>query len=899
MPNQSTLIEAENFGSLDGFVTKSSVNASGGMLVQRGGGGEGSISTAVDVASGTYDLTVNYFDEDDGVSTTTLLVDGVEVASWQWDAALGSSLAGPATLTSRSFENLSLDKGSMITLKGVSDGGEPLRIDSVELTLRETTTGEIEKTLSDPTPALSSPLPVRAFPGAVGFGAEATGGRGGSVVRVTNLDDRGEGSLRWALEELDMPRIVVFDVGGVITLSEEIEVNGDVTVAGQTAPGEGVTIRGARLQIVEDNVIVRGLKLRPGEGSVGQDLEVRDAISVGDPDVGVVEDVIIDSNSLTWAPDENASIWGKVRGITFSNNIIAEALDTSHLNSDTVSKNMLMNGGGERVSLVGNLFANSTFRNPTAVTVTELEVINNYVYNPEQHGLTLQNRGDAINLSHVIGNVFEAGPLTGDQAAVRIMGTGGGSRTWLEDNYSWDRDRASQPEDAVASGSLSTVRDRALFASSDTEVRPASEVKAHVLATAGARAQGLDAADARILEHVERGTGKILTSTGGLGGYDAPRVRSTLADRDGDAIPDVYEARIGSDPDRADARADADGDGYANIEAYINGLIDGFGSVVRVPTAPAPTAPAPTTDTKVDPGKESGSGETDGAQEDGAPVQGLVVEAETMTLGKGYAVASAASASGDKMIQASGGGARTAELTWNGGDGTFDIEIRYYDENDGAGTMAVRLDGTEIDRWQWDDTSGGNAAQAHSLRSRVIEDVALRDGDVLRLEGVQDRAELMRVDYLAFTADASAPARAVPEGFLVEAEAMTLSQGFRIDGAVNASGGTLIKAGTSGEQRAGYLFDGVDGTYDVRVGHFDEADGQSELSLAVNGEVVGNWIWDRDAGSLFASRDSFVEETIEAVRLRAGDEVELFGYADGGEPLRIDTLEFVPVLEGF
>ena len=166
-----------------------------------------------------------------------------------------------------------------------------------------------------------------AFKGAKGFGAQAQGGRGGEVVKVTNLNDSGEGSLRWALEDLDQKRIVVFDVGGQIDLKDQIEINGNVTLAGQTAPG-GVTVTGGRLRVVDSDVIIRGMHVRPGDEAGGDDPGNRDGIAVGKRGQ-TVDNVMIDSNSISWSVDELASTWGAPSNVTFSNNIMAEALQNS------------------------------------------------------------------------------------------------------------------------------------------------------------------------------------------------------------------------------------------------------------------------------------------------------------------------------------------------------------------------------------------------------------------------------------------------------------------------------------------------------------------------------------------------------------------------------------------
>lgn len=186
---------------------------------------------------------------------------------------------------------------------------------------------------------LQSQDPLKAFPGAEGFGTDTPGGRGGTVIKVTNLNNSGAGSLRAALEASG-PRIVVFDVAGVIQLDERIEITEPfITIAGQTAPGDGIAIKGSPIDIQTHDVIIRGLRLRIGDGS-GDPPGSRDGITLGPPwsNPGNVEvyNVVIDHCSISWAIDENISsapdgsgTSGQIYDITISNSIISEALDDS------------------------------------------------------------------------------------------------------------------------------------------------------------------------------------------------------------------------------------------------------------------------------------------------------------------------------------------------------------------------------------------------------------------------------------------------------------------------------------------------------------------------------------------------------------------------------------------
>ena len=709
-----------------------------------------------------------------------------------------------------------------------------------------------------------------AFPGAQGFGRHADGGRGGEVVKVTTLKDSGQGSLRWALEELDGPRIVVFEVGGTIALKDQIQINGDVTVAGQTAPG-GITITGGRLRVVDGDVIIRGLEVRPGDGP-GQKASDRDGISVGKRGE-TVEDVMIDGNSITWAVDETASTWGAPSKVTFSNNIFAQALNDSIHPKGNHSMGMLIGDGSSEVSVVGNLFAHNMNRNAVIKDdAKSIEFVNNLIYNWGPNALNLHESTTA----HIIGNVYQAGRDSAGRAPIRLLEPEKGAGYYLHDNVG-----------AVSGPAMGKISDRPVFASSGVEAMPSSKVAGHVLVNAGARGpSGLDPIDARIVESVKDRDGRIIDSPGDVGGYGRDRTVPRLPDRDGDGIPDAYEVKIGSNPRRSDAQADADGDGYANIEDYINGLIDGFDGGAR-PEAARPSSP---------PAERNAAPETAPAVVD--PIR---LEAEDFDRVEGFVLRSDPAASEGQLIRSGGWGEQRAELDFRGPSGVYDIEVHYFDENDGVSKLTVTVDGTVADRWAWDQELGGNAASSETATSRVIEQVRIDEGDTLVLSGARHRKEYLRIDCVEITAASEAepsPTPAPPpsgprEPILMEAEAFDFVRGFRVDKNPHASGGKLIRADGDGQQKAEAAFEGPSGVYDIAVHHFDENDGRSELSLRIDGEEVDAWRWDQSLGSRLADRDTATTRVVQDVRIEEGDSVVLVGHKDGSEPLRIDAIEFI------
>ena len=857
------ILEAESFDLTQGFRIVDGASIRGDYVnVPRIG--SASMRTTVEGAPGVYDLVVYYYDENDGEGSTEVVVDGRTVGRWTWDENFGSSMASERTYTSHVIRNVEIRETSEIVINGRRVDAESLRIDKVVLA---------------PPANRAVGGPDEAFPGAEGFGSDTPGGRGGWIVKVTNLNDSGVGSLRWALEDLDMPRIVVFEVGGVINLRRAIEINGDVTVAGQTAPGEGVTVRGGQLQVEGSNVVISGLKIRPGDGP-GHTFETRDAISIGARDQ-IVENVVIDGNSLTWSVDEVIDIWHGARNITISNNIIAEALRNSNHPQGDHSMGLLASAGARNITVVNNLFMSNEFRNPTFAEATNIEVVNNFVYNYGQHGLSFTMQ-DMFVRGHVIGNVFEKGPSTGDQSAVRIVGTAYGGEFYLRDNISADRPNSSDPESDVATGRLSqTLRDRPVFSPSDVSAMSSGEVKAYVLANAGARAQGLDRTDARLLAEAANGRGSLKDSPTS-GAYSISATYAAPRDRDGDGIPDAYEAAVGGDPNYFDPHVDGDGDGYSNIEDYINSLLDrtsSGSSASRPPSQPDASPPQP------DPAP---------SQPDGS----FRVEAEDFALVRGFYSAPRPIASGGAIIETTSDSEAVARYVFSGASGVYDLALGYYDENDGQAWMRVLLNGDEIDDWQWNQNLGDSGLSLETLTERRIADVALRGGDVIELRGYRDGGrEKLRTDYLDFALDGAsdAPREAA---FRVEAEEFQLVQNFRRSPSGISSGDAMIEATSGTESIARFEFREASGVYDLALGYYDENDGVARMRVLVNGREVDDWLWNQNLGVDDISREARTDRDISNVELRTGDVIELRGYRDGGaEKLRTDYLDFVLIDE--
>lgn len=406
-----------------------------------------------------------------------------------------------------------------------------------------------------------------SFPDAEGFGATTPGGRGGPVIAVTSLADAGPGTLRAALQETEGPRIVIFAVEGEIALTDEIVVGGQATVLGHVAPGAGVTITGARLRVAGDDVILRGLRIRPGDGP-GQNRDDRDAISIGDRN-HVVRRVVVDRNSLTWATDENLALWWTVEDVTLSNNLIAEALLRAGHSQVRHSTGLLVGGGARRVSIHGNLLASNFWRNPQIHSAQDIEFVNNLVVNPGPEAFASTTAPTTID---VINNVFVAGPATPsprDRAAIGLRVDEPGVALHVSGNAT------PMGPDAIRGPGLARLSPQRVVAPSGLTVRPTGTTRARALALAGARAPTLDPVDARILAEAAAGRGRIIDSPAEVGGLMADaRTPAPVreADRDGDGVPDAAELRLGSDPDVADSHLAPEPGGYVWIERYAETL---------------------------------------------------------------------------------------------------------------------------------------------------------------------------------------------------------------------------------------------------------------------------------------------------------------------------------------
>ncbi|MEM9537438.1 MAG: DUF4347 domain-containing protein [Cyanobacteria bacterium P01_E01_bin.45] len=271
------------------------------------------------------------------------------------------------------------------------------------------------------------------------------------------------------------------------------------------------------------------------------------------------------------------------------------------------------------------------------------------------------------------------------------------------------------------------------------------------------------------------------------------------------------------------------------------------------------------------------------------------VEAESLELDT-FRVESRSFASGRKMISLRGKGSNQvgkATYVHKGGSGTFDIDLRYFDENDGASTIKVKLNGQELDRWVLDAQTTQSNARASNSRIRTIQGISLSDGDRLSIIGLENKSEHVRIDYLDFKSVAP-----TPTPIRVEAEDLQVDT-YRPESFSYASGGKVLslRGGEANEVgRAIYTHQGTAGTYNLDLTYFDENDGVSTIKVLLNGKQVDLWSLDEDPNGPPVSASTQRVRTIQELTLKEGDRLAIVGSENAAEHVRIDYLELTPAL---
>ena len=441
----------------------------------------------------------------------------------------------------------------------------------------------------------ASALPV--IPGAVGFGVDTPAGRGGQIIRVTNLNASGNGSLQ-ACVRASGPRICVFEVSGTIRLTTNLVVDEPyLTIAGQTAPAPGIMIRGGALAIRASNVLVQHIAARVGDAPEGPNPQVRGSLSIASGGGPQISNIVVDHCSFSWGVDETVEVYGDWRNVTISNSIISEGLRDSIYPGKAAGFAFLADdrGGDGRLAMIGNLFAHSVGRNPRSNS-SEFVLVNNVVYNTKDAVVELFNKHGLTSSFTVVGNVFKKGPSSLDSVkAVRLVGQTSfgtsileGTRVFLDDNLS--PHATDDPWSLVDNRTdFARVLLEALSILSwpdDLDALPSSEVVEYVLQNAGTRPGDRNDTDARIVADVRNGTGRLINCVAGDG--------SARCNANAGGWPRLAENRrqltIPDDP-----HSDDDGNGYSRVEEWLQAMaaeVEGRSHDPAPDETPAPTPDA-------------------------------------------------------------------------------------------------------------------------------------------------------------------------------------------------------------------------------------------------------------------------------------------------------------------
>ncbi|WP_377483941.1 pectate lyase family protein [Pontibacter toksunensis] len=445
-----------------------------------------------------------------------------------------------------------------------------------------------------PTPVSENAL---AFPGAEGFGKDATGGRGGKVIKVTNLNDSGAGSLRAAITATGA-RIILFEVSGTIELKSNLNIdNNDITIAGQTAPGDGITLKNYPVVVNADNVVLRFMRFRMGDEAQ------QEADALGGR---FHKDIIVDHCSMSWSTDECVSFYGN-ENFTLQWSIISESL----LNSAHAKGAHGYGGiwGGKNASFHHNLLAHHDSRNPRlgeeagkAYTLTDLvDLRNNVIYN---WGNNSAYGGEAMNVN-MVNNYYKPGPVTTKKERILSIDKNKNAGTEVYDvwgkfyingnnvegstratNDNWTYGVANQFHNSY--GTVPEAEKAAMRLSEPHPIQ--NNVTTHTAETAyqrvlayGGASLKRDAVDSRVIENVQNGSftapgsngsnNGIIDSQQDVGGWPELISLPAPVDSDNDGMPDDWEKAQKLDPAKANANGRSLSTAYDNIEVYINSLV--------------------------------------------------------------------------------------------------------------------------------------------------------------------------------------------------------------------------------------------------------------------------------------------------------------------------------------
>ena len=429
---------------------------------------------------------------------------------------------------------------------------------------------------------------IPAFPGAEGFGKYTVGGRGGKVFEVTNLNDTGQGSLREAIDA-NSPRTIVFRISGNIELQSTLRVtNPYLTIAGQTAPGDGICIQNYPLVTAADEIIIRHLRFRLGHSGKNQPL---DALCVS----GHGRNIIVDHCSASWSVDETLSVANDLgeaglpspANVTIQWCIISESLNKSvHPKGEHGYGTLAKGGWGNGYSFHHNLYAHHKARSPYPGNYTDKSIDhkglifdfrNNVIYNWAGNfaGYNTQSHADSVTRINFIANYYKPGPNSAGNHAFlqRVLA----SKAYFSDNW-MNGSRPDNPWSLVLFDNSWTDAEKNTYKQSkpipvpEIQMDDAPAAYEKVLAQAGATCPKRDSVDKRIIEEVQNGTGRIIDNEQDVGTW--PKLQSTTPplDSDHDGIPDSWELEHNLNPNNSTDSHKLRPNGYTNLEEYLNSI---------------------------------------------------------------------------------------------------------------------------------------------------------------------------------------------------------------------------------------------------------------------------------------------------------------------------------------
>ncbi|MBR0292739.1 MAG: pectate lyase [Bacteroidales bacterium] len=450
----------------------------------------------------------------------------------------------------------------------------------------------------------------RAFPGAQGGGMYTSGGRGGKVYHVTSLEDNASaaGTLRYGIEKESRPLTIVFDVAGIIELSKQLNVTkGDLTIAGQTAPGDGICLKNYTFRISASNVIVRFIRCRMGDEKKTED----DAIQVMSHTDGAYKNIIIDHCSVSWSTDECASFYG-MTDFSFQWNIISESLRVSVHEKGTHGYGGIW--GGENASYHHNLLAHHDSRNPridhdyVSTQKGPLSIVNNVVYNWRGntcYGGESANNTGTYRKYNILANYYKPGPATQSNHIWFLDPTTSCSNCsdlhtgpivpghfYMDGNYMYGKSAMSENNwsgTTASSNLINTIKASEAFKydanPTSISIHSAQDAFEAVLNWSGASLKR-DRIDVRIADEARNGTAGCKGSKSGIaglidtqsdaGGWPEYSYDSEVHDSDGDGMPDAFEVQFGLNKSNAadGAAKGLDKHGrYTNLEMYLHYLV--------------------------------------------------------------------------------------------------------------------------------------------------------------------------------------------------------------------------------------------------------------------------------------------------------------------------------------